>query len=81
MAIAIGGALTPVEFDVREYHLQVPKEFYQSGRISFLPHNVYGNMPLGSEMLPLAAMVATDDWWFGALVGKAMIALPRRSRR
>jgi hypothetical protein len=75
VAIAIGGALTPVEFDVREYHLQVPKEFYQSGRITFLPHNVYGNMPLGSEMLPLAAMVAVGDWWFGALVGKAMIAL------
>ncbi len=72
--IAVGGALTPVEFDVREYHLQVPKEFYQSGQISFLPHNVYGNMPLGSEMLPLAAMVALADWWFGALVGKAMIA-------
>lgn len=75
IAITIGGALTPTEFDVREYHLQVPKEFYQSGRISFLPHNVYGNMPLGSEMLPLAAMVVTGDWWFGGLVGKAMIAL------
>ncbi len=50
VVIALGGTLTPVDFDVREYHLQVPKEFYQNGRIDFLPHNVYGNMPLGSEI-------------------------------
>ena len=41
--------LPPVDFDVREYHLQAPKEFFQPGRISFLPHNVYANMPLGAE--------------------------------
>jgi hypothetical protein len=75
IVIVMGGSLTPVDFDVREYHLQVPKEFYLNGHIGFLPHTVYGNMPLGTEMLPLAAMVTFADWWFGALVGKVVIAL------
>lgn len=74
VAILLGGMLPPIDFDVREYHLEAPKEFYQRGRIEFLPHNVYGNMPLGSEMLSLLAMVIVDDWWLGALVGKTLIA-------
>ena len=51
LAILLGSMLPPIEFDVREYHLQVPKEFFLTGRIGFLPHNVYGNMAMGSEML------------------------------
>jgi hypothetical protein len=74
-AIVLRAMLPPVDFDVREYHLQAPKEFYQNGRIEFLPHNVYANMPLGAEMLSLAAMVVCRDWWTGALVGKTLIAL------
>lgn len=75
-AVAILGAmLPPVEFDVREYHLQAPKEFFQNGRITFLPHNVYGNMPLGLEMFALHGMALTGDVWRGALVGKSLIAL------
>ena len=72
--IFLGGALPPIDFDVREYHLQAPKEFFQEGKIFFLRHNVYGNMPLGSEMFSLLAMVLLDDWWLGALVGKTVIA-------
>lgn len=68
--ILLGAVLPPVEFDVREYHLQAPKEFFLAGRITFLPHNVYANMPLGAEMLPLAAMALAGDWWTGALAGK-----------
>jgi hypothetical protein len=72
----VGSAMTPpLDFDVREYHLQAPKEFYQAGRVTFLPHNVYANMPLGTEMLALAGMVVSDDWWTGAMVGKTLIAL------
>ncbi|HVC93340.1 MAG TPA: hypothetical protein VND64_06595 [Pirellulales bacterium] len=74
LVIVLGGMLPPVDFDVREYHLQAPKEFYQAGRISFLPHNVYGNMPLGCEMFSLLAMVLVGDWWQGALIGKTVIA-------
>ena len=33
LAILLGGMLPPVEFDVREYHLEAPKEFYLLGRI------------------------------------------------
>jgi hypothetical protein len=73
--IVLGAMLPPVEFDVREYHLQVPKEFYQQGRITHLPHNVYGNMPMGTEMLSLLAMVLSGDWWLGALAGKTVTAL------
>ena len=75
LVILLGGMLPPIEFDVREYHLQVPKEFFQQGRITFLPHNVYGNMPLGAEMSALLAMVICDDWWLGALAGKTVVAV------
>ena len=74
VVLLLGAMLPPVEFDVREYHLQAPKEFYQAGRIAFLPHNVYANMPLGAEMLSLAGMVACGDWQLGALMGKTLIA-------
>ena len=73
--IVLGGMLPPMDFDVREYHLQAPKEFYQQGRITLLAHNVYANMPLGAEMLCLLGMAITGDWWLGALVGKTVIAL------
>ncbi len=73
--IVLGGMLPPIEFDVREYHLQVPKEFFRQGRITFLPHNVYGNMAMGTEILSLPAMAAAGDWWLGALAGKTLIAL------
>ncbi|HQU42110.1 MAG: hypothetical protein B7Z73_03490 [Planctomycetia bacterium 21-64-5] len=72
--IFLGGMLPPLDFDVREYHLEAPKEFFQQGAVRFLPHNVYGNMPLGSEMFSLLAMVLVGDWWLGALVGKTVIA-------
>lgn len=74
IVIVLGGMMPPIEFDVREYHLQVPKEFFQQGRITFLPHNIYGNMAMGTEMLSLLAMVLAGDWWLGALAGKTIIA-------
>lgn len=75
VVILLGGMLPPIEFDVREYHLQVPKEFFQQGYVGFLPHNVYGNMPMGTEMLSLLAMAVAGDWWLGALAGKTVIAM------
>ncbi len=74
LVMILGGMLPPAEFDVREYHLQAPKEFFEAGRIGFLPHNLYGNMALGTEMFGLLGMVLTGDWWFGGLVGKTVIA-------
>jgi hypothetical protein len=75
LAIVLAAMLPPVDFDVCEYHLQAPKEFFQQGRITFVPHNVYANMPLGAEMLSLLSMVIAGDWWWGGLAGKTLIAL------
>lgn len=74
LLMLFGAMLPPLEFDVREYHLQGPKEFYQQGRIAFLPHNVYANMPFGTEMLTLLAMIVSGDWWSGALAGKTFLS-------
>lgn len=77
LLILLGAMLPPWDFDVREYHLQVPKEWFQAGRIAFLAHNVYGNMPLGAELHAVLAMVFMPGeraWWWGALAGKTVIA-------
>ena len=76
--VLLGAILPPWEFDVLEYHLQVPKEWHQAGRIEFLPHNVYGNMPLGAEMAALWSMtlaVGDEAWFHGALAGKVLNGL------
>jgi 4-amino-4-deoxy-L-arabinose transferase-like glycosyltransferase len=71
----LGSMLPSIDFDALEYHLQGPKEYFQAGRIAFLPHNVYTNMPFGVEMLHLLGMEVLNDWWWGALVGQLLIAL------
>jgi hypothetical protein len=73
-AMALGSMLPTIDFDVLEYHLQGPKEYFQAGRIAFLPHNVYTNMPFGVEMLHLLGMHVMDDWWWGALAGQLLVA-------
>ncbi len=69
------GAMSPqTDFDVIEYHLGGPKEWYLQGRISRLPHNVYTSFPFLTEMLLLSGMVCYGDWEWGALAGQAVIA-------
>ena len=69
------GAMSPqTDYDVVEYHLGGPKEWFQQGHISRLPHNVYTSFPFLSEMLTLAGMVLYGDWQWGALAGQATIA-------
>ena len=76
VAVTLLGAMQPAtDFDVLEYHLQGPKEYYQAGRIAFLPHNVYTNMPFDAEMLHLLGMSVMDDWWWGAFAGQLLVAL------
>lgn len=72
--MALGAMLPSIDFDAIEYHLEGPKEYYQAGRIGFLPHNVYTSMPFSVEMLHLLGMEVLDDWWWGALVGQLLVA-------
>jgi len=77
LTIIAGALLPPWHFDTREYHSQVPKEWYQQGTATFMPHNVYGNMPLGAEMHAVVGMnliPGERSWWWGALIGKTIIA-------
>jgi len=47
-------AFTPeIEYDALEYHLGALREYQKAGRICFLPHNFYANMPSLTEMLYL----------------------------
>ena len=73
LAMLLGALLPPTDFDVKEYHLQGPKEFFQLGRITFLPHNVYTSFPFLTEMLSLLGMGLRGDWYRGALVGKTVL--------
>ncbi|MCR9291163.1 MAG: hypothetical protein NXI32_00505 [bacterium] len=73
----LGGAMPPWEYDVLEYHLQAPKEYYRQGSIRFIANNVYANMPLGTEMHSLAWMTLIGGergWWWGGIVGKTISA-------
>lgn len=71
--IFLGGMTPPFDFDVREYHLQGPREWFQAGRIFTLEHNVYTSFPFLSEMLSLGTMVLMDDWSLGAIAGKLLL--------
>jgi hypothetical protein len=59
-------------YDVLEYHLQVPREFYNAGQITALEHNVYSFYPLGLEMLYLLGMVLRGGPYEGALLAQLM---------
>ncbi len=75
VVMVLASMLPAIDFDVLEYHLQAPKEYFQSGRIGYLPHNVYTNMPFNVEMLHLLAMEVMGDWWWGGLAGQVLVAL------
>lgn len=55
------GVLWPMEakgYDALEYHLQIPREWYDAGAIGPLLHNSYSFLPLNVESLYLALMHA-----------------------
>ena len=66
------------EYDATEYHVQGAREIFESGTVSFFPHNVYTNMPLGMEMFYTIGFNLTRDLGFeyqdvlriGSLIGK-----------
>ena len=57
-------------YDVQEYHLQVPREFYNAGHVGELPHNCYSYYPLGVEMLSLLAMALRGGAYDGMYLAK-----------
>ena len=66
------GADEPNGYDVVEYHLQVPREWYEAGRIAPLAHNVFSHFPLGVEMHYLLAMHLRGGPWAGMYVAQLM---------
>jgi hypothetical protein len=57
--------LDPHPYDVAAYHLQVPREWYEAGRILQLHHNVYCHFPFNAEMHFLLAMLLRGGPWKG----------------
>ena len=43
-------------YDALEYHLQAPREYFEAGRIHFLPYNVYASFPQQVETFNLLLM-------------------------
>ncbi len=83
---SLPGALAPpFEYDELEYHLGALADYQRAGRIIFLPHNFYSNLPQLTEMLYLLASVAASDvaakllhWVFGLLAALGVFALGAR---
>jgi hypothetical protein len=58
----------PHPYDVLSYHLQIPREFYQAGRVYGLHHNVFSYFPMNQEMQYLGAMELCGGPWAGMYV-------------
>ena len=69
------GSITADAYDILEYHLQLPREYYDAGSISTLTHNVYSHYPLGSEMLYLLGMCLRGGPHAGAYLAQLMNGL------
>ncbi|MDR2438213.1 MAG: hypothetical protein LBE12_02425 [Planctomycetaceae bacterium] len=74
LLLILGGMIPSTDYDVLSYHFAGAREFAETGRISFLPHNVYANMPFGTEMFYVWGMVLTGNSFTGAMIGKTLIA-------
>lgn len=57
--------LDPHPYDVLSYHLQVPREWYDAGRIIPLEHNAFSFFPMLMETHYLAAMHLRGGPWEG----------------
>jgi len=75
VVMILASMLPTIDFDCIEYHLQGPKEYWQAGKITYLLHNIYTNMPFGVEMLHTSAMSLSGSWQTGALAGQLLIGL------
>ncbi|HEV7300209.1 MAG TPA: hypothetical protein VGN72_12640 [Tepidisphaeraceae bacterium] len=62
----------PHPYDVVSYHLQVPREWYDLGRIVPLPHNVFSYFPFNVEMQYLLGMHLHGGAWAGMYFSQFM---------
>src|SRR5256714_7551625 len=62
----------PNAYDVTEYHLQVPREWYEAGQIIPLHHNVFSYFPFNVEMHYLLAMHLCGGPWNGMYLAQLM---------
>jgi hypothetical protein len=62
----------PNGYDVTEYHLQVPREWFEAGRIVPLHHNVFSFFPFNVEMQYLLAMHLRGGPWNGMYLAQLM---------
>ena len=62
----------PHGYDVVEYHLQVPREWYEANRIVPLQHNVFSYMPMNVELHYLLAMHLRGGPWSGMYLAQLM---------
>ena len=53
----------PNGYDVTSYHLQIPREWYELGRIAPLPHNAFSYFPMAQEALSLGLMHQAGGPW------------------
>ncbi len=81
----VGALAPPFEYDELEYHLGALADYQRAGRIVFLPHNFYTNMPQLTEMLYLLAKTTTSDiaakllhWLFGLLAAATVYGAAQR---
>ena len=82
LAIALVGACVPPGmlwhpdephgYDVVEYHFQIPREWYEAGRIEPLRHNVFSYFPFNVEMHYLLAMHLRGGPWKGMYLAQLM---------
>lgn len=62
----------PHGYDVVEYHFQVPREWYDAGRIQPLDHNAFSYFPFGVEMHDLLAFYVGGGPWAGMYLAQLM---------
>jgi hypothetical protein len=62
----------PAGYDVCEYHLQVPREWFEARRVMPLRHNVFSYMPMNAELHDLLAMHLRGGPWAGMYLAQFM---------
>ncbi|CAN5375740.1 hypothetical protein BH10PLA1_BH10PLA1_13300 [soil metagenome] len=68
------GGDEPNGYDVVEYHLQVPREWFEAGKIIPLHHNVFSFFPFNVEMHYLLAMHTMGGPWVAQFLAQMMHA-------